>query len=246
LTNHFKKKRVLVTGASRGIGRAIAIALAQVGFDVVLNFKRNHDQAKEVLEQIIGSGGKASLLPFDVSDREAVKTTIDQNISSSGMFYGIVNNAGVVSDAPFPALTGEAWDTVIQTNLDSFYNVLHPIVMNMILEKKGGRIVTISSLSGLAGNPGQVNYGAAKAGIIGATRALAQELAKRKITVNCVAPGLIETDMVADIPLEEAKKRIPMRRLGRPDEVAALVKFLFSEDAGYLTGQVISINGGML
>ena len=237
---------MLVTGASRGIGRAIAIALAQVGFDVVLNFKRNHDQAKEVLEQIIGSGGKASLLLFDVSDREAVKTTIDQNISSSGMFYGIVNNAGVVSDAPFPALTGEAWDTVIQTNLDSFYNVLHPIVMNMILEKKGGRIVTISSLSGLAGNPGQVNYGAAKAGIIGATRALAQELAKRKITVNCVAPGLIETDMVADIPLEEAKKRIPMRRLGRPDEVAALVKFLFSEDAGYLTGQVISINGGML
>ena len=237
---------MLVTGASRGIGRAIAIALAQVGFDVVLNFKRNHNQAKEVLEQIIGSGGKASLLLFDVSDREAVKTTIDQNISSSGMFYGIVNNAGVVSDAPFPALTGEAWDTVIQTNLDSFYNVLHPIVMNMILEKKGGRIVTISSLSGLAGNPGQVNYGAAKAGIIGATRALAQELAKRKITVNCVAPGLIETDMVADIPLEEAKKRIPMRRLGRPDEVAALVKFLFSEDAGYLTGQVISINGGML
>ena len=240
------KKRVLVTGASRGIGRAIALALAQAGFEVVLNFKRNHVQAEKVRVQIVGSGGEASLLPFDVSDREAVKMAIEQNMAASGGFYGVVNNAGVAADAPFPALTGEAWDKVIHTNLDSFYNVLHPVVMPMVLEKKGGRIVALSSLSGLAGNPGQVNYGAAKAGIIGATRALAQELAKRKITVNCVAPGLIETDMVSELPLDVMKKRIPMRRLGRPGEVAALVKFLFSEDAGYITGQVISINGGLL
>jgi 3-oxoacyl-[acyl-carrier protein] reductase len=239
-------QRVLVTGASRGIGRAIALGLAQAGFEVVLNYKSNRAQAEETLSQIKAGKGVASLLPFDVSDREAAVTSIEQDVAASGVFYGVVCNAGVAADAPFPALTGEAWDSVIHTNLDSFYNVLHPVVMPMILKKKGGRIVTLSSLSGLAGNPGQVNYGAAKAGIVGATRALAQELAKRKITVNCVAPGLIETDMVAELPLDEAKKRIPMRRLGKPEEVAALVKFLFSEDAAYITGQVISINGGML
>ncbi|MEE2716776.1 MAG: 3-oxoacyl-ACP reductase FabG [SAR324 cluster bacterium] len=239
-------KRVLVTGASRGIGRAVALDLAQAGFEVVLNYKSSHAQAEEVRDQIAASGGTASLLPFDVSDRDATKAAIEQDAAASGVFYGVVSNAGIAADAPFPALSGEAWDAVVHTNLDGFYNVLHPVVMPMILEKQGGRIVTLSSLSGLAGNPGQVNYGAAKAGIIGATRALAQELAKRKITVNCVAPGLIETDMVAELPLDEAKKRIPMRRLGKPEEVAALVRFLFSEDAGYITGQVISINGGML
>jgi len=239
-------KRVLVTGASRGIGRAVALDLAQAGFEVVLNYKSSHAQAEEVRDQIAASGGTASLLPFDVSDRDTAKAAIEQDAAASGVFYGVVSNAGIAADAPFPALSGEAWDAVVHTNLDGFYNVLHPVVMPMILEKQGGRIVTLSSLSGLAGNPGQVNYGAAKAGIIGATRALAQELAKRKITVNCVAPGLIETDMVAELPLDEAKKRIPMRRLGKPEEVAALVRFLFSEDAGYITGQVISINGGML
>ena len=240
------KQRVLITGASRGIGRAITLALAKTGFEVVLNYKSNRAKAEEARVQIEDAGGVVSLLPFDVSDREAAVAAIEQDVAASGVFYGVVNNAGISSDAPFPALTGDDWDSVIHTNLDSFYNVLHPVVMPMILEKKGGRIVTLSSLSGIAGNPGQVNYGAAKAGIIGATRALAQELAKRKITVNCVAPGLIETDMVAELPLDEAKKRIPMRRLGKPEEVAALVKFLFSEDAAYITGQVISINGGML
>ena len=239
-------KRVLVTGASRGIGRAVALDLAQAGFEVVLNYKSSHAQAEEVRDQIAASGGTACLLPFDVSDRDATKAAIEQDAAASGVFYGVVSNAGIAADAPFPALSGEAWDAVVHTNLDGFYNVLHPVVMPMILEKQGGRLVTLSSLSGLAGNPGQVNYGAAKAGIIGATRALAQELAKRKITVNCVAPGLIETDMVAELPLDEAKKRIPMRRLGKPEEVAALVRFLLSEDAGYITGQVISINGGML
>ena len=239
-------KRVLVTGASRGIGRAIALVLAKAGFEVVLNYKSNRAKAEATLSQIKAGNGVAGLLPFDVSDREATVAAIEQEVAASGVFYGVVSNAGIAADAPFPALTGDSWDSVIHTNLDSFYNVLHPVVMSMILEKKGGRIVTLSSLSGLAGNPGQVNYGAAKAGIIGATRALAQELAKRKITVNCVAPGLIETDMVAELPLDEVKKRIPMRRLGKPEEVAALVRFLFSEDASYITGQVISINGGML
>ncbi|HIM43593.1 MAG: 3-ketoacyl-ACP reductase FabG2 [SAR324 cluster bacterium] len=240
------KKRVLVTGSSRGIGRAVVLELSSAGFEVVLNYKSNHTKAKEVLEQIQSKGGCASLLPFDVSNRAVARKSIEENAQEFGTFYGAVCNAGITADAAFPALSGEDWDVVIHTNLDGFYNVLHPLVMPMILAKKGGRIVTLSSISALAGNPGQVNYGAAKAGIIGATRALAQELAKRKITANCVAPGLIETDMLAEIPLDEAKKRIPMRRLGKPEEVAGLVCFLFSEKAAYITGQVISVNGGML
>jgi len=240
------KKKVLVTGASRGIGRAIALELADAGFEVLLNFKSNQAKAEEVLDKIQTKGGTASLLAFDISAREATRKCLEENIQQSGCFYGAVCNAGIAADAAFPALSGEDWDTVMKTNLDGFYNVLHPLVMPMILSKKGGRIVTLSSISALAGNPGQVNYGASKAGIIGATRALAQELAKRKITANCVAPGLIETDMISDVPLEEAKKRIPMRRLGKPEEVASLVGFLFSEKAAYITGQVISVNGGML
>ncbi len=196
------KKRVLVTGSSRGIGRAVVLELSSAGFEVVLNYKSNHTKAKEVLEQIQSKGGCASLLPFDVSNRAAAKKSIEENAQEFGTFYGAVCNAGITADAAFPALSGEDWDVVIHTNLDGFYNVLHPLVMPMILAKKGGRIVTLSSISALVGNPGQVNYGAAKAGIIGATRALAQELAKRNITANCVAPGLIETDMIAEIPLD--------------------------------------------
>jgi len=240
------KKKVLVTGASRGIGRAIALELADAGFEVLLNFKSNHAKAEELLEIIQSKGGCASILPFDISARDETRKCLEENILQSGCFYGAVCNAGVAADAAFPALSGADWDTVMRTNLDGFYNVLHPLIMPMILSKQGGRIVTLSSISALAGNPGQVNYGASKAGIIGATRALAQELAKRKITANCVAPGLIETDMISEVPLDEAKKRIPMRRLGKPEEVASLVGFLFSEKAAYITGQVISVNGGML
>ncbi len=240
------KQKVLITGASRGIGKAIAIELACLGFEVLLNFKSNHDKAQKVLEIILAAGGTAHLLPFDIADRESSKKIIEDHISEFGNFYGVVCNAGIVADSAFPSLSGEDWDRVIHTNLHGFYNVLKPLVMPMILAKKGGRIVTISSISGLIGNPGQVNYSASKAGIIGATRALAQELAKRKITVNCVAPGLIETDMIAEIPVEDAKKHIPMRRLGKPEEVAGLVGFLFSDKSSYITGQVISVNGGML
>jgi 3-oxoacyl-[acyl-carrier protein] reductase len=240
------KKRILVTGASRGIGRAIALALGKSNYHVTINYLRNETSAQECLKEIINSGGEGILLPFDVSDRAATRTALEEVVEKSGPYWGIVCNAGIASDAPFPALTGEAWDSVIQTNLGGLYNVLHPLVMPMVQARNGGRIVTISSVSGLVGNRGQVNYSAAKAGIIGATRSLAQELAKRNITVNSVAPGLIETDMVADAPVDLIVKQIPMRRLGRPEEVASIVAYLFDEMAAYITGQVISVNGGLV
>jgi len=239
------KKRILITGASRGIGRAIALQLAAADRHLTLNYQSNHDAANEVLLEVHQRGGQGRLLPFDVSHRQAAATALETDLGEHGPYWGVVCNAGIAQDAPFPVMKGEAWDAVIHTNLDSFYNVLFPTVMPMVRAKAGGRIVTLSSVSGVMGNSGQVNYSAAKAGIIGATRALSKELARRRITVNSVAPGLIDTDMVADLPLEEMVRFIPMRRLGSPEEVAATVAFLFSEGAGYITGQVISVNGGL-
>jgi 3-oxoacyl-[acyl-carrier protein] reductase len=238
-------RSVLVTGASKGIGAAIAGRLAKDGFEVAVHYRGDVDGARRTAADIVSAGGKARLLQFDVADRAATRAAIESDIETSGPYYGVVSNAGVARDNVFPALTGEDWDTVLRTNLDSFYNVLHPCVMPMIQARRGGRIVAMSSVAGLAGNRGQVNYSAAKAGIIGATKALALELAKRNITVNCVAPGLVETAMVADTNLEEALNRIPMRRMGKPAEVAALVAYLFSDLAAYVTRQVITIDGGL-
>lgn len=239
------KGTVLVTGSSRGIGKAIVLRLAEDGYDLVVHCHSKREQADTVVAQIHDMGREARVLQFDIADREQCQQVLEADTESHGAYYGVVCNAGIARDNAFPAISGEEWDQVISTNLDGFYNVLQPIIMPMIRRRKPGRIITMSSVSGVMGNRGQVNYSAAKAGIIGATKALAIELAKRKITVNCVAPGLIETEMTEDIVLEEAMKVIPMRRVGSVDEVAGTVSFLMSEDAAYITRQVISVNGGM-
>lgn len=240
------QRRILVTGSSRGIGKAIALKLASNNFDIALHCRSKLDEAKRVAEQVSQLGRSASILQFDVANREAARASITQDTEENGAYYGAVINAGITRDNAFPAMTDEEWDQVIHTNLDGFYNVLKPIVMPMVQARKGGRIVTMSSISGIAGNRGQVNYSATKAAIIGATKSLALELGKRKITVNCVAPGIIETDMIDEAFEKEVKKMIPLRRFGQSEEVAGLVNYLCSDEAAYITRQVISINGGML
>lgn len=237
---------VLVTGSSRGIGRAVALRLAREGYNLVLHCRKEREQAEAAAAEIQALGRTARVLQFDVADREATAAALLADVEAHGCYYGVVCNAGIARDGAFPALTGEDWDAVIHTNLDAFYNVLQPLTMPLVRRKSPGRIVTLASVSGIMGNRGQVNYSAAKAGIIGATKALAVELASRKITVNCVAPGLIATDMIEPELVEEALKIIPAKRVGQPEEVAALVAFLMSEDAAYITRQVISVNGGMV
>ncbi|RNF30429.1 3-ketoacyl-ACP reductase [Massilia aurea] len=239
------QKSVLVTGSSRGIGKAIAQRLARDGYEVVVHCRDRRADADAVAAGIVAAGGAARVLQFDIGQRETTAEALLADIEQHGCYYGVVANAGVARDTAFPAMSGEEWDVVLGTNLDGFFNVLNPLVMPMVQRRKPGRIVTMASVSGLIGNRGQVNYSAAKAGIIGATKALALELAKREITVNCVAPGLIETDMIVDVPMDEALKLVPARRVGRPEEVAAAVSYLMSEDAGYVTRQVLSVNGGL-
>nr|WP_239538483.1 3-oxoacyl-ACP reductase FabG [Dyella mobilis] len=236
----------MVTGSSRGIGRAIALRLAHAGYDLVLHCRSRRDEAEQVHASIEQIGRQARILQFDIADRAACTAALEADVQQHGAYYGVVCNAGLTRDGAFPALTDEDWDQVLRTNLDGFYNVLHPLIMPMIRRRAAGRIVCITSVSGLIGNRGQVNYSASKAGVIGAAKALAVELAKRKITVNCVAPGLIDTDMIGeDVPLEEIMKAIPMQRAGTADEVAAAVQFLLSPEAGYITRQVLSVNGGL-
>lgn len=239
-------KTVLITGSSRGIGKETALYLAKNGYNIVLHYKNNLDSALSVKKEIEALGQTARILNFDIKERYDTKTKIENDIKEHGVYYGVVLNAGIAKDNVFPVMEDSEWDEVINTNLGGFYNVLKPIIMPMIEKRIKGRIITLSSISGLKGNRGQVNYSASKAGIIGATKALSLELAKRGITVNCVAPGIIETDMIKDIPPDEIKKLIPMKRTGTPREVASLINYLISEDASYITGQVISVNGGMV
>ena len=237
---------ILVTGSSRGIGRAIALRLARSGHDLVLHCRSRREDAELVQAEIVALGQTARILQFDVADRTACREQLEADIETHGAYYGVVCNAGLTRDGAFPAPSEDDWDQVLRTNLDGFYNVLHPLTMPMIRRRKAGRIVCYTSVSGLIGNRGQVNYSASKAGVIGAAKALAIELGKRKITVNCVAPGLIDTDMLDDhVPIEDLLKMIPAQRLGTPEEVAGAVNFLMSEEAGYITRQVLAVNGGL-
>ncbi|WP_374399670.1 3-ketoacyl-ACP reductase FabG2 [Niveibacterium sp.] len=238
------KRTVLVTGSSRGIGRGVALQLARDGFDLVLHCRSRRDEALAVAAEVEALGRAARVLQFDVSDRAAARAALETDVGANGAYWGVVLNAGITRDTAFPAMAEHDWDAVLRTNLDGFYNVLHPLVMPMVQLRQGGRIVTLASVSGVIGNRGQVNYSASKAGLIGATKALSLELAKRRITVNCVAPGLIETDLTSDMPAE-IRDMIPLRRAGTVAEVAGTVAFLMSEAAAYITRQVIVVDGGL-
>ncbi len=238
-------KRALVTGASKGIGKAIAIRLAKDGYQLAIHYNRDKAGIEDTAAEIRKFNIEPVIMQFDVCDRETIRSKLEKDIETNGVYYGVVCNAGITKDNAFPSMSGEEWDAVIHTNLGGFYNVVQPLVMPMVRNRSKGRIVTISSISGLIGNRGQVNYSATKAGLIGATKSLALELAKREITVNCIAPGIITTEMTSGIP-EEVKQTIPMRRYGLPEEIAGVCSFLFSDDASYVTRQVISVNGGLI
>ncbi|MCL1597054.1 3-oxoacyl-ACP reductase FabG [Parasutterella secunda] len=238
-------KSVFISGSSRGIGRACALYLAGQGYDIVLHGKSPSQALEQTIADVKAMGVNVRALSFDVCDREAARQALLKDIEENGMYWGIVANAGISRDVTFAGMEPQVWDSVLKTNLDGFYNVVQPLVMPMVHTRRGGRIVVIASISGVMGNRGQVNYSAAKAGLIGAAKALALELASRKITVNAVAPGLIETDMVDESVTERALPFIPMKRVGKPEEVAATVGFLISDDAAYITRSVIEIDGGL-
>lgn len=240
-----QKQTIFISGSSRGIGRATALQLAREGYDIVLHGRAPSEALSQTLEDVKVLGVNVRALTFDVTDREETQQKLLDDIEENGMYWGIVVNAGITDDVTFAGMTPESWDRVLRTNLDSFYSVVQPLVMPMVKMRRGGRIVAVSSISGVMGNRGQVNYSAAKAGLIGAVKALALELASRKITVNAVAPGLIETDMIEDFVLEHALPLIPMKRMGTADDVAHAIAFLVSDKASYITRTVLEIDGGL-
>ncbi len=240
-----QKQTIFISGSSRGIGRATALQLAREGYDIVLHGRAPSEALSQTLEDVKVLGVNVRALTFDVTDREETQQKLLDDIEENGMYWGIVVNAGITDDVTFAGMTPESWDRVLRTNLDSFYSVVQPLVMPMVKTRRGGRIVAVSSISGVMGNRGQVNYSAAKAGLIGAVKALALELASRKITVNAVAPGLIETDMIEDFVLEHALPLIPMKRMGTADDVAHAIAFLVSDKASYITRTVLEIDGGL-
>lgn len=239
-----QKRNAVVTGGSRGIGRAVAVELARHGYDVAITYRANDAAAAEALQLIREAGGNAEALKFDVADAGEAEAMISELLTRLGEVDVLVNNAGVTADGLFMMMPREDWDRVIDTTLQGFYNMTKPVLRKMV-RKKRGSIVSLASVSALVGNRGQANYAAAKAGLIAASRALASEVARLGVRVNVVAPGPIATDMLKDFPMDQVKQMIPMGRIGRPEEVAKVVRFLCSDDASYITGQVISVNGGM-
>jgi 3-oxoacyl-[acyl-carrier protein] reductase len=238
------EKVALVTGASKGIGRAICVELAKSGYRIVVNYKSDEKGAVNTLEMVRKAGSDGQIMQFDVSDFDKTQSAVDDILKENGSIDALINNAGITADGLFIMMPRKDWNTVIDISLSGFYNVTRPVLEKMIF-LKGGSIVSIASIAGLLGNRGQANYSAAKAGLIGASRSVASEVARLGIRVNVVAPGLIETDMIKEAPVENIKALIPMARIGKPQEVARVVRFLCSEDASYITGQVISVNGGM-
>lgn len=238
------RKTVIITGAGRGLGRAIALELAAAGYDLWLTYRSSEEQARSLEAEATGLGAACRLMKFDVSDQKACENTLGAALKEAPAPWGLVNNAGITSDGIFVRMSDEQWSTVLDTALDGFFHVTKPVAAAM-MKARAGRIINISSVVGLTGNPGQVNYCAAKAGLIGATKALALELARRNVLVNCIAPGFIETDMTKGLDKENAVKQIPLGRLGQPKDIAAAVRFLLAEENSYITGQVISVNGGM-